>query len=123
MTFLPSPTTSGKHPGKQIQESLRLRGSKRTRNADMPYSEFTRPLEATGYDSFGTLLMPKVAASPLQHASCCFPHASPVSQTEAGKQKTAPRDRSKPLISLRKSGAGEGIRTLDPNLGKVVLYP
>jgi hypothetical protein len=27
------------------------------------------------------------------------------------------------LISLRKSGAGEGIRTLDPNLGKVVLYP
>jgi hypothetical protein len=25
------------------------------------------------------------------------------------------------LISLRKSGAGEGIRTLDPNLGKVVF--
>ncbi len=24
---------------------------------------------------------------------------------------------------LEKSGAGEGIRTLDPNLGKVVLYP
>ena len=23
----------------------------------------------------------------------------------------------------RKSGAGEGIRTLDPDLGKVVLYP
>jgi hypothetical protein len=23
----------------------------------------------------------------------------------------------------RESGAGEGIRTLDPNLGKVVLYP
>jgi hypothetical protein len=27
------------------------------------------------------------------------------------------------LIFLRKYGAGEGIRTLDPNLGKVVLYP
>ena len=27
------------------------------------------------------------------------------------------------LIFLRKTGAGEGIRTLDPNLGKVVLYP
>ena len=26
-------------------------------------------------------------------------------------------------IHLLKSGAGEGIRTLDPNLGKVVLYP
>jgi hypothetical protein len=23
----------------------------------------------------------------------------------------------------RKTGAGEGIRTLDPDLGKVVLYP
>jgi hypothetical protein len=23
----------------------------------------------------------------------------------------------------RQTGAGEGIRTLDPNLGKVVLYP
>ena len=27
------------------------------------------------------------------------------------------------LKSLQDFGAGEGIRTLDPNLGKVVLYP
>ena len=27
------------------------------------------------------------------------------------------------LRSIPKNGAGEGIRTLDPNLGKVVLYP
>jgi hypothetical protein len=27
------------------------------------------------------------------------------------------------LPTDRKNGAGEGIRTLDPNLGKVVLYP
>jgi hypothetical protein len=27
------------------------------------------------------------------------------------------------LTYLREFGAGEGIRTLDPNLGKVVLYP
>jgi hypothetical protein len=27
------------------------------------------------------------------------------------------------LSFLREIGAGEGIRTLDPNLGKVVLYP
>ena len=26
-------------------------------------------------------------------------------------------------VFVRKTGAGEGIRTLDPNLGKVVLYP
>jgi hypothetical protein len=29
----------------------------------------------------------------------------------------------KKTILLSKLGAGEGIRTLDPNLGKVVLYP
>ena len=33
-----------------------------------------------------------------------------------------------PLVGIQwgthwKTGAGEGIRTLDPNLGKVVLYP
>jgi hypothetical protein len=27
------------------------------------------------------------------------------------------------VAHMEKSGAGEGIRTLDPNLGKVVLYP
>ena len=26
------------------------------------------------------------------------------------------------MSSVKKIGAGEGIRTLDPNLGKVVLY-
>lgn len=26
-------------------------------------------------------------------------------------------------MDKRETGAGEGIRTLDPNLGKVVLYP
>ena len=29
----------------------------------------------------------------------------------------------KVTAKLLKTGAGEGIRTLDPNLGKVVLYP
>jgi len=64
--------------------------------------------------------MPNVIESTPDDAFWCFPHASPVSQTGAGKQKTAPHDRSKILIYLRKFGAGEGIRTLDPNLGKVV---
>ncbi len=39
------------------------------------------------------------------------------------KQKRPLRTVFNRFISLRKSGAGEGIRTLDPNLGKVVLYP
>jgi hypothetical protein len=67
------------------------------------------------------LTMPNVVESMLDYAFCCFPHASPVSQTGAGKQKTAPPDRFMILISLSKFGAGEGIRTLDPNLGKVVI--
>ena len=36
----------------------------------------------------------------------------------------SPRPEGDYLTDLsRKTGAGEGIRTLDPNLGKVVLYP
>jgi hypothetical protein len=65
--------------------------------------------------------MPKAAQCLLLYAFCCFPPASPALAPGTGKQKTAPKDRSKHLIFLRKSGAGEGIRTLDPNLGKVVL--
>ena len=42
---------------------------------------------------------------------------------KASKQKRPRRTAFNCLIFLRKSGAGEGIRTLDPNLGKVVLYP
>jgi hypothetical protein len=42
-------------------------------------------------------------------------------------QKRTPTFSTSALLSLitisEKSGAGEGIRTLDPNLGKVVLYP
>ena len=121
MTPLLSPKTLGKRSGKQIRKGLGFRGSKLARDADKSFSGFARSLEAAGYDSFGELPMPKVAACPLRPASCCFPHASRVSETGAGKQKTSPKDRSKPMISFRKFGAGEGIRTLDPNLGKVAF--
>ena len=58
-----------------------------------------------------------------EHAFGCFPHASPAIMPVWGKQKRPERAASKLLFLLEKSGAGEGIRTLDPNLGKVVLYP
>jgi hypothetical protein len=67
--------------------------------------------------------VPNAFGSVRHHAIYCFPHASPDLVFWAGKQKTVPTDCSKPFILLRKFGAGEGIRTLDPNLGKVVLYP
>ena len=41
----------------------------------------------------------------------------------AGKQKAAPKDRFNRFNFQKKTGAGEAIRTPDPNLGKVVLYP
>ena len=44
-------------------------------------------------------------------------------RARGGKQKKTPKDPSEPLMCLKKVGAGEGIRTLDPDLGKVVLYP
>jgi hypothetical protein len=71
----------------------------------------------------GTPLMGKAAGSPLRFAFCCFPPASPAYMPEAGKQTTTPKDLSKQLNCWKKFGAGEGIRTLDPDLGKVVLYP
>ena len=65
--------------------------------------------------------VPNAAGLIPRHDPACFPGASPAPTRWAGKQKTAPKDRFNTLFSLRKFGAGEGIRTLDPNLGKVVL--
>ena len=61
--------------------------------------------------------VPNAAGLIPRHDPACFPGASPAPTQRPGKQKTAPKDRFNTLISLRKSGAGEGIRTLDPNLG------
>jgi hypothetical protein len=72
---------------------------------------------------FGTLGTPTAAESPPLYAFRCFPPASPVFTPRSGKQKTAPKDRRKSALFFINFGAGEGIRTLDPNLGKVVLYP
>jgi hypothetical protein len=49
----------------------------------------------------------------------CFPEGF----SGAGKQISRARDLRKLFNLFIKTGAGEGIRTLDPNLGKVVLYP
>ncbi len=59
------------------------------------------------------------SASALRISTCGTPAFIPA----PGEAKMAPEAAFKHLIIMRKSGAGEGIRTLDPNLGKVVLYP
>ncbi len=43
--------------------------------------------------------------------------------TKSERPDTRPGLFHNALIFLENTGAGEGIRTLDPNLGKVVLYP
>ena len=58
----------------------------------------------------------------LNCASACFLLASPKPSLGAGKQKAVPKDRFNRFNFLTEIGAGEEIRTLDPNLGKVVLY-
>jgi hypothetical protein len=63
--------------------------------------------------------MPKPAESPLLCAFWYFSSVSPDLVSGAGKQKTAPTDHSKHLILLRQFGAGEVIRTLDPNPAKL----
>ena len=82
-----------------------------------------RPAMQATNDGLVVLPLPEAAHSPLLHAFFCFPPASPIPASWAGKQKTAPMGRSKPRISLKESGAGEGIRTLDPNLGKIAVRP
>jgi hypothetical protein len=41
----------------------------------------------------------------------------------SANEDAASIDRIQRSSNVKKFGAGEGIRTLDPNLGKVVLYP
>ena len=82
-----------------------------------------RPVAQAENRGFGMPPMPATAGSPPLFAFCCFPPASPAFACGAGKQKTAPKDRFNRFIFLKKTGAGEGIRTLDPNLGKVAYGP
>ena len=51
-----------------------------------------------------------------------LPSCFPETLTWGRKQKAVPKDRFNRFNFLTEIGAGEEIRTLDPNLGKVVLY-
>ena len=81
------------------------------------------PLRLVVHGDLETPLMPKAAESTLRFPFHCFPHASPAFALRSGKQKTVGVDRSKHFVFLMKFGAGDAIRTRDPNLGKVMLYP
>ena len=54
-----------------------------------------------------------------RNARWCFPGSA----NKVGKLISRARDPHKPFSFMRETGAGDGIRTHDPTLGKVVLYP
>ena len=81
----------------------------------------TEPAGCAERCEMGVSPVPNAAGRIPQHDAGCFPIASPAPTRWAGKQKTAPKDRSKPLNLFRKTGAGDGIRTHDPNLGKIAV--
>ena len=116
----------GKRPGKQKTARFGLQGSapspKERYRAGVGQIALWPDVRAES-DGFGTLPMPKAAENFPFCAFCCFPPASPTFAAGTGKQKRPRRAAFIRLKSLRDFGAGEGIRTLDPNLGKVVLYP
>jgi hypothetical protein len=75
--------------------------------------------ETAGYDGFNH------AERRREHARLRFlvlPPCSPALVPTAGKQKRSRRATLNHLKSLREFGAGEGIRTLDPNLGKFISH-
>jgi hypothetical protein len=107
-----------------IERSARLERHTEISKADLHGRAW--PLEArqalqTEFRSLAKLHMRNAAESPLRFAFGCFPPASPAFVPEAGKQKTTPKDPSQRLICLKKNGAGEGIRTLDPHLGNALV--
>ena len=90
MTFVPPLKKPGKHPGRQVQDSIGTWGSRRTQCNDELSGGLVPSLGAAGVGTFDALNMPKVAVRPLRHSSCCFPHASPISSRGTGKQNTPP---------------------------------
>jgi hypothetical protein len=57
--------------------------------------------------------------TPPSYSNRRFPGASPNLRQTSGKQDSSPKDRPNRFNFQKKIGAGEEIRTLDPNLGKV----
>ncbi len=62
-------------------------------------------------------------AKKIKLVDCFSSYARTLAASAKGCTDGNPEAITKAIHSLGEIGAGEGIRTLDPNLGKVVLYP
>jgi hypothetical protein len=104
----------------------RLPRHKRTGEARTHGNSSDRVLVAPFRDSLAAMLDQASGSSKRSDVSShsflpknAAPHRSPAPQGPAAAMLTRPQV----IQRMSESGAGEGIRTLDPNLGKVVLYP
>ena len=78
---------------------------------------------AMGRERSGDLACATAAWSAMICANDCFPSSYPRPRRVAGTQNLSCGSGLKCPLKLDNFGAGDGIRTHDPNLGKVVLYP
>jgi hypothetical protein len=117
---------SRKQAGKVDTACIAIEGSRAACGEALSFGSAAESLQCVTppeLQAAGASAVPNAFGSVRHHAFCCFPPASPALVPTAGKQKQPRRATLNHLKSLRDFGAGEGIRTLDPNLGKVVLYP
>ena len=118
------PSAPGKRAVKQNGPRLGVLGSAMASKPSLRGGARRPPLPSVAQAEnrgFGTLSMPATADSPLLFAFCCFPPASSTLAPGTGKQKTPRRAFLNSLDFQKKTGAGDGIRTHDPNLGKIAL--
>ena len=112
-----------KQPGKQIENATVISG-KHAQPAHGKLSGGPTPLPGVArLGTFEASRMPNVAARPLRSSPHCFPHAPPISLSEAGKQKTAPKGRSNKLFSLRKLERAKGFEPSTPTLARLCSTP
>jgi hypothetical protein len=87
MTCVLSLKKLGKQPRKQIQDAVAIWGCTLAQREGKLSGGLAPSPGAAGLGTFEARHMPKMAVRPLQPSPCCFPHASPVSPSGAGKQK------------------------------------
>jgi hypothetical protein len=118
-----SRSAPGKHPGNKMGLGSAIRGSTEVSKAGLHRGGAATPIAACLAGEkpwFREVTNAEGSPKPATLRFLLLPPCFPGFRAGVEEAKTAPKDRFKSLISRRKFGAGEGIRTPDPNLGKVV---
>src|SRR5262249_38750188 len=96
-----------------------------TASVTAPYS--AAPGQSSRSEGLARTAIPLFTAATVPPVHCSSARCRAGARVSRPASPPGPRQRRGDAGDLsfvfEKSGAGEGIRTLDPNLGKVVLYP